>query len=215
MRGVEDSLRRLGTDHIDLYQIHRWDADTPIEETMRTLDDLISAGKVGYIGASQFAAWQLAKANLLAELHHWEPFVTVQSQYHMLERRLEHEVIPYCAEHGVGVIPYFPLAGGFLTGKYREGQPAPAGSRGEDSPYVQGYMTPQNYAILEKLIAWAEAHDHTMVDLAQAWLLAQPAMCSVISGVTQVEQLEQNVKAAEWSLTAEEAAEVTAILDAK
>ncbi len=215
MNGLEDSLRRLQTDHIDLYQIHRWDADTPIEETMRTLDDLVSAGKVRYIGASAFAAWQLTKANLLAEFHHWEPFVTIQSHYNMLERHLEHEVIPYCAEHGVGVIPYFPLAGGFLTGKYREGQPAPAGSRGEDNARVQGYMTPQNYAILENLIAWAEARDHIMVDLAQAWLLAQPAMASVISGVTRVEQLQQNVKAAEWSLTPEEAAEVTAILDAK
>ncbi|MCA9928767.1 MAG: aldo/keto reductase, partial [Anaerolineales bacterium] len=113
--GVEASLRRLQTDHIDLYQIHRWDPTTPIAETMRALDDLVRSGKVRYIGASAFASWQLAKANLLAEMHGWSPFVTVQSHYHLLERQVEDEVIPYCAEHNVGFIPYFPLAGGFLT----------------------------------------------------------------------------------------------------
>src|SRR5262249_11286048 len=133
MNAVEASLRRLQTDTIDLYQMHRWDKTTPIEETMRTLDDLVSSGKVRYVGASNYAAWQMAKANLIAQFHHSKPFVTVQSEYHMLARDLEQEVIPYCADHGVGVIPYFPLAGGFLTGKYKQGQPAPTGSRGEDS----------------------------------------------------------------------------------
>jgi aryl-alcohol dehydrogenase-like predicted oxidoreductase len=130
----------------------------------------------------------------------------------MLERDLEREVIPYCQEHGVGVIPYFPLAGGFLTGKYREGQPPPSGSRGESSTYVQGYMTPPNYAKLEKLISWAEAHNHTMTELAHAWLLAQPMVASVISGVTRVEQLVDNAKSADWSLTPDEVGEVNAIL---
>lgn len=212
LRGVEDSLRRLRTDHLDLYQIHRWDKDTPIEETLRTLDDLISSGKVRYIGASNFASWQLAEANLLAQMHHWEPFVTIQSHYHMLERDLEREVIPYCQEHGVGVIPYFPLAGGFLTGKYRQGQPPPPGSRGESSSYVQGYMTQANYAKLERLIAWAETRSHTMTELAHAWLLAQPIVASVISGVTRVEQVLDNVKSADWTLTPDEASEVNAIL---
>ncbi len=209
---VEASLRRLQTDHIDLYQMHRWCPDTPIEETMRTLDDLVSSGKVRYIGASQYAAWQLVKANLLAEMRGWEPFVTIQSHYHMLERDVEKEVIPYCIEDGVGFIPFFPLAGGFLTGKYKRGEAAPPGSRGESSGYVQQYMTDDNYTIVEKLSAWAEAHDHTMAELAHVWLLAQPMVCSVISGLTKLEQLQANAKAADWSLTPDEVAEVDAIL---
>lgn len=212
MNGVEASLRRLQTDHIDLYQIHRWDADTPIAETMRALDDLVRSGKVRYVGASAFAAWQLAKANLLAEFNHWSSFVTVQSHYHMLERSVEQEVIPYCQAHGVGFIPYFPLAGGFLTGKYERDQGAPAGSRGETSRYVQQYMTDANYTKVEKLSAWAAGRDRSMVELAHAWLLAQPQVCSVISGLTKLSHLEQNVKAADWQLTPAEVGEVNAIL---
>lgn len=210
--GVEASLRRLQTDHIDLYQIHRWDTTTPIAETIRTLDDLVRSGKVRYIGASAFASWQLAKANLLAEVHGWSPFVTVQSHYHLLERQVEDEVIPYCAEHNVGFIPYFPLAGGFLTGKYQRGKGAPAGSRGESSEYVQRYMTDANYDIVEKLMAWAEERDHTMAELAHAWLLAQPQVCSVISGLTRLEHLQANAKAAEWELSADDVAAVNEIL---
>lgn len=210
---VEASLRRLQTDHIDLYQMHRWDDNTPVEETMRTLDDLVSSGKVRYIGASAYASWQLAKANLLAEMRGWEKFATVQSHYHMMERDVEKEVIPYCQEDGVGFIPYFPLAGGFLTGKYKRNEAAPAGSRGETSEYVQKYMTDENYTKVEKLTAWAEERDHTMAELAHVWLLAQPTVCSVISGLTKMSHMEANAKAGDWSLTAEEAAEVTAILD--
>lgn len=213
MNGVEASLRRLQTDHIDLYQLHRWDEKTPIEETLSALQDLVSAGKVRYIGASQYAAWQLAKANLLAEFRGWPSFVTVQSHYHLLEREVEKEVIPYCQAHGVGFIPFFPLAGGFLTGKYRRDEGAPAGSRGEKSQYVQAYMTPKNFTIVEKLTAWAEERGQTMSALAEAWLLAQPTVCSVISGLTKIEQLQANVKAADWELTAEELAEVMAVLD--
>jgi aryl-alcohol dehydrogenase-like predicted oxidoreductase len=212
LNAVEDSLRRLRTDHIDLYQMHRWDKTTPIEETMRTLDDLIRSGKLRYIGASNFASWQLAKANLLAEMHHWEPFVTVQSEYHLLERSLEQEVVPYCAEHGIGVIPYFPLAGGFLTGKYKQGQPPPAGSRGETNEYVQGYMTPEQYAKVEQLAGWAEDRQHSVSELAHAWLLAQPTVCSVISGATKLEQLQANLKSGDWELTPNDVVEVDAIL---
>lgn len=214
MNGVEASLRRLQSDHIDLYQLHRWDDTTPLEETMRALDDLVGSGKVRYIGASAFAAWQLADANMLAQLKGWAGFVTVQSHYHMLERGVEQEVLPYCRAHNLGFIPYFPLAGGFLTGKYKRGEPAPSGSRGESSEYVQRYMTDTNYTIVEKLTAWAEARGHTMAELAQAWLLAQPQVCSVISGLTRLEHLQQNVKAAEWQLTTEETAEVNAIIHA-
>lgn len=212
MNGIEASLRRLQTDHIDLYQMHRWDPTTPIAETLRTLDDLVRSGKVRYVGASAYAAWQLAKANLLAEFYGWPPFVTVQSHYHMLEREVEKEVIPYCQEHRVGFIPYFPLAGGFLTGKYRRDTGAPAGSRGEDSAYVQGYMTDANYMLVERLTAWAEQRGHTMGELAHAWLLAQPAVCTVISGLTKLSHLQANAKAGDWMLTEEEVTAVTQIL---
>lgn len=210
---VEASLQRLQTDHIDLYQMHRWDVNTPIEETMRTLDDLVSSGKIRYIGASAYASWQLAKANLLAEMRGWDKFVTVQSHYHMLERDVEREVIPYCQEDGIGFIPYFPLAGGFLTGKYKRNEDAPAGSRGESSEYVQNYMTDKNYTKVEKMSAWAEERGHTMAELAHVWLLAQPTVCSVISGLTKMSHLEANAKAGDWSLTAEEVEEVNAILN--
>lgn len=211
---VEASLTRLQTDHIDLYQIHRWDEHTPIEETMRTLNDLVSSGKIRYIGASAYASWQLAKSNLLAEMRGWERFVTVQSHYHMLERDVEREVIPYCQADGIGFIPYFPLAGGFLTGKYKRGESAPEGSRGESSEYVQGYMTDENYTKVEKLTAWAEERDHTMAELAHVWLLAQPTVCSVISGLTKLSHLEANAKSADWTLTADELDEVNAVLNA-
>ncbi|HEU5086109.1 MAG TPA: aldo/keto reductase [Roseiflexaceae bacterium] len=212
MAAVENSLRRLQSDHIDLYQVHRWDDTTPIEETVRALDDLISSGKVRYIGCSNFAAWQLARANLLAEMRGWTQFVTIQNHYHMFERDVEREVLPYCNAFGVGILPYFPLAGGFLTGKYQRGQPAPSGSRGESSPYVQRYMTDANYDKLEHLEAWAREHDHSMAELAHAWQLAHPAVSSVISGATSLEQVEANARAGDWQLSQEELAEVDTIL---
>lgn len=215
MNGVEASLRRLQTDHIDLYQMHRWDTHTPIAETMRALDDLVSSGKVRYIGASAYAAWQLAQANLLAEFNRWSAFVSVQSHYHMLERDVEREVIPYCQYQNIGFIPYFPLAGGFLTGKYKRGEAAPAGSRGERSSYVQGYMTEANYDRIEQLSAWAAARERSLAELAHAWLLAQPQVCSVISGLTRLDHLQANAKAADWELTAVDLEEIQSILDNK
>lgn len=212
MNAVEASLARLQSDHIDLYYLHRWDASTPIEETLRGLDDLARMGKVRYIGASNLAAWQLAKANLLAEFRGWTAFAALQSHYHLLEREVEKEVLPYCAEHGVGFVPYFPLAGGFLTGKYRRGQPAPAGSRGESSDYVKGYLTEANYDKIETLEAWATERDHTLGDLAHAWLLSQPSVCSVISGATKLEQIQANARAADWTLSAEDVKAVGMLL---
>lgn len=209
---VEASLRRLQSDHIDLYQLHRWDEETPLDETLRTLDDLVSQGKIRYIGASNFAAWQLAKADRLAEVRGWEAFATIQSHYHMLERDVEGEVLPYCRASGIGFIPFFPLAGGFLTGKYKQGEAAPAGSRGESSPYVQRYMTPENYQAVETLAAWAAERERSMVELAEAWLLAQPAVCSVISGVTRLDHLESNAGAAGWALSEAELAEIDGIM---
>jgi aryl-alcohol dehydrogenase-like predicted oxidoreductase len=213
LSGVEASLRRLQTDHIDLYQIHRWDSETPIEETLRTLDDLIAGGKVRYIGASNFAAWQLARANLLAEVRGWTPFVTIQNHYHMLERGLEEEMLPYCEAYNVGILPYFPLAGGFLTGKYERGEPAPSGSRGESSSYVQRYMTADNYTKVETLSTWAEARGHTMAELAHTWLLSRAPVCSVISGATKVSHVQANAAAADWELTQDEADEVDRVLE--
>lgn len=212
MNAVESSLRRLQSDHIDLYYVHRWDETTPAEEMLRALDDLVTSGKVRYVGASQFASWQLAHTNLLAELRGWSRFVVLQSEYHMLERGVEHEVLPYCRAHHVGFIPYFPLAGGFLTGKYERGKAAPKGSRGESSPYVQKYMTDANYGRLEKLEAWARGHGHGMNELAQAWLLARTPVSSVISGATRLEQVLENAKAGDWILTPEEVKEVNGIL---
>lgn len=210
--GVEASLRRLKTDYIDLYQIHSWDADTPLEETMRALDDLVHAGKVRYIGASNFSAWQLVWAIAIAKEMGWTEFVSTQPHYHMLERGIEQEMIPACISFGIGILPYFPLAGGFLTGKYSQDKPAPAGSRGESSEYVQRYMTPNNYMILDKLKVFAGEHDHSLNELAHAWLLAQPQISSVISGATSVEHIQANAAASDWELQDEEVAAVNALL---
>ena len=212
VNGVEASLRRLQTDHIDLLQMHRPDATAPIEETLRALDDLVRAGKVRYIGCSNYAAWQLAEANTEAYLRGWTPFISIQNHYHMLERELEREVLPYCRTRNVGILPYFPLAGGFLTGKYQRGAAAPAGSRGESSPYVQKYMVDANYDKVEKLDRWAQAHGHSMTELAHAWLLAKPEVSSVISGATRFDQVEANAKSASWQLNADELVEVDEVL---
>jgi aryl-alcohol dehydrogenase-like predicted oxidoreductase len=212
MQAVEKSLRRMQTDHIDLFYCHRWDDTTPIEETLRGLDDLIRMGKVCYIGASLYASWQLAHANVLAELRGWTPFIVLQSEYNMLSRGVEREILPYCRAHKVGFVPYYPLAGGFLTGKYEPGKPAPAGSRGESARNVQELMVEHNYHTVTRLSAWAKAHGRGVNELAQAWLMAQPSVCSVITGAKNLEQLTSNVKAADWHLTAEQLREIDTIL---
>jgi aryl-alcohol dehydrogenase-like predicted oxidoreductase len=212
MQALDASLRRLQSDHIDLYYTHRWDASTPIEETLRALDDVIRMGKVRYIGASAYASWQLAHANVLAEMKGWSSFVVIQSEYNLLRREVEREVLPYCRAHQVGFVPYYPLAGGFLTGKYEQGKPAPAGSRGATTRNVQEFMTEANYNRVNRLATWAKARGRGVNELAQAWLLAQPSVCSVISGATKAEQVVSNVKASDWQLAAEELKEVDAII---
>lgn len=212
MNALEASLRRLQSDHVDLYYIHRWDEFTPIEETLRTLDDLLSAGKIRYVGVSDFASWQLAHANLLCEVKGWMPITVIQSEYSILERDVEREVLPYCRAHDVGFVPYFPLAGGFLTGKYKRGEAPPPGSRGAVSNYMDKYMTDSYFDQIEKLEAWAADHGRGLNELAQAWLMAQPSICSVITGATKLEHVLSNVKAADWVLTPEEVAEVDALL---
>ena len=200
-------------DHIDLYQIHRWDDQTPVEDTMRALEELVQSGKVRYIGASNYTAAQLEQANALAGANGWARFVTIQNHYHMLEREIEAEMLPYCAAHNIGVLPYFPLAGGFLTGKYQRGQPVPAGSRGETSQYVQNYMTDENFDKIEHLAAWAAMRSHTLNELAHAWLLAHPQVSSVISGATSVAQVRQNASAADWQLDAVDFESVNTVLE--
>jgi len=212
MKGVEDSLRRLQTDRIDLYQIHRWDENTPIEETMQSLDDLVSSGKVRYIGASNFTSWQLTHSNAVASLMGWTKFVSIQPHYHMFERDIEKDLIPACNYLGIGILPYFPLAGGFLTGKYKADQPAPSGSRGEKSEYVQKYLKADKFGLLDALTEFSEKRGHKINELAHAYLLAQPMVSSVISGATKVEHVMANAKASGWELSDDEYLEVKEIL---
>ena len=212
MHAVEASLRRLQSDHIDLYYIHRWDPQTPLDETLRGLDDLVRQGKVCYVGVSDFAAWQLARADTIAQFKGWADIVAIQSEYHLLERYVEDEVLPYCQFSDIAFIPYYPLAGGFLTGKYRRGEGAPPGSRGESNARVQGFMTEVNYDAIDAMTAWAEARGHGLNELAQAWLLAQPQVCSVISGATRLDHVLSNAKAAEWVLSDDDVAAVNAML---
>jgi aryl-alcohol dehydrogenase-like predicted oxidoreductase len=212
IQAVDQSIRRLQTDHVDLYYCHRWDDTTPIEETLRALDDLIRMGKVRYIGASLYAAWQLAHANTLAELKGWTAFVALQSEYNLLKRGVEREVLPYCRAHKVGFVPYYPLAGGFLTGKYEAGKPPPKGSRGESLRIVQDLMVDANYRKVVQLSVWAKDHGRGVNELAQAWLLAQPQVCSVITGAKSSDQLASNAKAAGWNLTGDQLKEIDLIL---
>jgi aryl-alcohol dehydrogenase-like predicted oxidoreductase len=213
MNALDASLRRLQSDHIDLYYVHWPDETTPIEETLRALDDVVRAGKVRYVGASNFAGWQLAEANALAHARGWTWFVVAENHYHMLERSVERDVLPYCRARKAGFVPYFPLAGGFLTGKYQRGRPAPAGSRGESGNYVPQYMTDANYDRVERLSAWAQAHGHALNELAEAWLLAQPAVVSVIAGATRREHVLANVKGGDWVLSPAEVKEIEALLE--
>ena len=206
---VEASLRRLETDYIDLFQVHFPDVKTPIEETLRALDDVVRAGKVRYIGCSNFAGWQVADAQWTARANHLSPFVSAQNEYNLLDRRIEHELVPAANAYGLGVLPYFPLASGFLTGKYRHGEPPPPGTRLQMwGPRGEQVLSERNFAVLEKLEAFATSRGHTMLELAIGWLASQPHVASVIAGATSPEQVEQNVAAAAWQLTREELIEV-------
>ena len=212
MDAVKDSLRRLQTDYIDLYQIHWHDPNVPIEETLRALDDLVRQGKVRYIGCSNFTAWQVCEAAWTSRSLGIASFASVQPRYSLMDREIETELVPFCDAYGVGILPYYPLANGFLTGKYRRGEAVPKGTRlAEDD---RGMFTDANFDLLDKLEAFCEARGHTVLDLAFAWLLANDAVSSVIAGATHVEQIIANAKAASWQLTADEVAEVNAIVDA-
>jgi len=210
MNAVEASLKRLKTDYIDLYQMHRPDDDTPIEETLGALDDLVTQGKVRYIGNSNFTGWQIADADWTARDAHINRFVSAQNNYSLLERKVEFEVNPACERFGLGMLPFFPLASGLLTGKYRRGE-APAadtrlaawGARG------QAALNDKNFDRLEALSSYAEARGHDLLELAFAWLLGHGVVSSVIAGATKPEQVKANAAAAGWKLTPEEVAEVS------
>ena len=209
MAAVEDSLRRLQTDYIDLYQMHRVDPNTPIEETLRTLDDLIRQGKVRYVGCSNFPAWQMVDAAWTARTKGLNGFVSCQDEYSLVHRDPEADLIPAARHLGFGLLPYFPLASGLLTGKYRRNVTLPAGTRlAGTQRLADRYLTERNWMVAERLADFVAACGRTMLELAFSWLLAQQPVASVIAGATRPEQLEQNVKAGEWVLTADELAEV-------
>ena len=201
MDGVEDSLRRLNTDYIDLYQVHQVDARTPIYETLSALDDLVHQGKVRYVGCSNFAAWQICEALWAADRKNLTPFVSVQPRYNIFDRAIERELVPFCRQYGVGIIPYSPLAGGLLTGKYRPGEPPPPDTRAGRNPRMQQQLNEENFAKVDRLRNWAKARDHTVGELALSWLLSRPEVSTIIAGATRPEQVEANATAAEWKLS--------------
>ncbi len=207
MRAVEDSLTRLSTDYIDLYQFHSPDADTPIDETLRALDDLVTQGKVRYIGNSNFTGWQIADADWTAAGA--TRFVSAQNLFSLLERKVEFEVLPACEHFGLGFLPFFPLASGLLSGKYRRGEKPPEGSRlAAWGARGAAAMSDKNFDKVEKLEAWAAERDHTLLELAFAWLLGHEVVSSVIAGATSPEQVKTNAATAAWALTPDEVAEV-------
>ncbi len=200
MQAVVASLKRLGTDYIDLYQMHRFDGETPIEESLRALDDLLHQGKVRYIGCSNYAAWQITDAEWIARSTNLNGFVSVQNRYSLLTREIEKEVVPACEKFQLGILPYFPLESGLLTGKYQKGKPAPEGSRLDQwKNFAAGaFSSAEKVDKVEALKKVCERYDHSLLDMAMGWLASQPAVSSVIAGVTSQQQLEQNVQAGLW-----------------
>lgn len=209
MAAVEASLKRLKTDWIDLYQMHRPDPQTPVEETLRALDDLVKQGKIRYIGCSQLAGWQLVERQWIARHHGLTPHAACEAEYSLLVRDAERELIPAMRAYGAGLLPFYPLAGGFLTGKYRRGAPMPEGARlTKGKRYSDRFMTEANWGVLEKLEAFCAARGRSLLALALGWLIAQPVVASVIAGATKAEQVELNVRAADWALAPEDLAEI-------
>ncbi|MEE3048266.1 MAG: aldo/keto reductase [Pseudomonadota bacterium] len=214
MRAVEDSLRRLRTDHLDLYQVHRPDPATPIEETLRALDDLVRDGKVRYVGCSNFAGWQLAEAEWAARAGGTVRFISAQNEYSLVDRRIEGELVSAANAYGVGILPYFPLANGLLTGKYQRNHAMPDGARMTERPTrAEEVLTDRNWTIAEKVADYAAARGHSLLEAAIGWLASQDHVPSVIAGATTAEQVAQNAAAADWRMTAEEIADINALSD--
>lgn len=210
-RAAEDSLRRLGTDHIDLYQLHKPDPTVPIADTLAALDELVKAGKVREIGCSNFSAAQLREAEAAVRAGAAR-FVSVQNEYSLLKREPEQEVLPECERLGIAFLPYFPLASGLLSGKYRLGRPAPSGSRITPDGRFSDLLSEGMLRRVEALIAFAETRGRTILELAFSWLASRKPVASVIAGATSPEQVRANAAAADWRLTAEELAQVDRIL---
>jgi aryl-alcohol dehydrogenase-like predicted oxidoreductase len=208
MQAVEDSLRRLKTDWIDLYQLHRPDPLTPIEETLQALDDLVRQGKIRYVGCSNLAAWQVVEAWWTAKTEHLVAFASCQDEYSLLVRDIEKELVPAIQAYRMGLLPFFPLASGLLTGKYRRGEETPGTRLAKVQRLADRYMTEANWGKVERLTAFAEARGKTLLELAFSWLAAKPYVSSVIAGATKPEQLEANVRAVEWALPADDLAEI-------
>jgi aryl-alcohol dehydrogenase-like predicted oxidoreductase len=209
-RAVEASLRRLGTDHLDLYQIHQPDPGTPIEETLSALDDLVRAGKVRYLGNSNFAGWQVADAAWTARAGNLTPFVSAQNEYSLLRREVEAELVPACERFGLGILPYFPLASGLLTGKYRRGHQAPAGTRMASERY-RPRLANAPWDVIEALEKYAAERGRSLLDVAVGGLAAQPAVASVIAGATTPDQVHANVAAGAWQPSTEDLSALDAI----
>ena len=209
MAAAEDSLRRLKTDWIDLYQIHQPDPLTPIEETLRALDDLVRQGKVRYIGCSNLPAWQVVEAQWTAKHLGLNAFISCQDEYSLLVRDPDRELIPAMQNHGLGLLPFFPLASGLLTGKYKRNAAMPEGARlAMMKGLADRWINDLNWKIVEQLEEFSAQRDHSILELAFSWLAARPTVASVIAGATTSDQVEQNVKAIAWKLTTEELAEV-------
>jgi aryl-alcohol dehydrogenase-like predicted oxidoreductase len=212
MQAVEASLTRLRTDWLDLYQLHRPDPQTPIEETLRALDDLVRQGKVRFVGCSNLSAQQLIEAQDTSERLKLAAFVSCQDEYSLLVRDIEKELLPAAKARGMSILPYFPLASGLLTGKYKRGAPLPPGSRLAKIPrHADDFMTERNWRIVGELEAFVTQRGRSMLELAFSWLLSDAAVASVIAGATSPEQIGQNIHAAGWTLSADELAEIDRI----
>ena len=211
MSAIDASLKRLKTDWIDLYIIHRPDLLTPIEETLRTLDDLVRVGKVRYTGCSTFAAWQVVEAQWTAKHHHLNHFVTCQDEYNLLKRGVERELQLVMQNYGLGLTPHTPLASGLLTGKYQRNAPLPKGARmTREKRQADRWISDSNWDTIERLNAFCQSRSHTLLELAMSWLASRPMVNSIIAGATSPEQLALNARAIDWKLTAEELAEIDA-----
>jgi aryl-alcohol dehydrogenase-like predicted oxidoreductase len=214
IESCEASLRRLNIETIDLFQIHEFDPETPLEETLSALDDLVRSGKVRYIGCSNYDAWQLVHSLWISDREHFAKFISVQPEYNLLQRDIEHELVPASLAFGVGIIPYFPLAAGVLTGKYKPGEPVPEGTRGYNNPRFAPRLRRETLEAVQRLDAWAKERDHSVGELALAWLVARPGVSTVIAGTTRPEQAKANAKAGDWHLSAEDMRAIDDILRA-
>ena len=212
LEGCNASLKRLGTDYIDLYQVHSFDPHTPLEETLRALDDLVRQGKVRYIGCSNYTGWQLMKALAISEKHNWEKFVTLQAFYSLMARDLENELVPLCLDQGLGILTWSPLGGGFLSGKYRRGKPRPEGTRrsNPEGQFLQ-FDEGKGFDLVDQLDKIAHEHNATVAQAALNYLLRKPGVTSVIIGAKTREQLSDNLKTTDWEMNPEEVLQLEAL----